>query len=329
MDVTLAQVVVSETTATIDLHRQESQMARNPHTSPQVLHKLASSKNWELRRLVASNPNTPTEVLWQLGIDFPETILANPIFELLQLEYLHLAAEIPHCTLTSLLQCDRVPRSFMDYALTQQDYSLWLAVAYNPLTPSGLLEQLAQRSRRQDRELIRAVAAHPNTPPQLLAEISEISSGLAQIVAENPQTPIAVLMNILHRFSQTGNTAFTTLVALHPHLNPQLLMQMDLAPTKSAAEALWLTKQATTTSIQLAELAQTDWHVLQLAIVRHPNTSTAIVEQIWQRMGLCHLAYGHSIEEVAGREHRLIYDYFVCNPNTSLQLRSELRKLLQ
>jgi hypothetical protein len=165
MDVTVAQRVV-EKTATINLHGEEAQLATNPNTNPQVLHELANSKNWELRRLVASNPNTPTETLWELGIDFPEAILTNPIFELLQLEHLHLAAQIPHCTLTSLLQCDRVPMSFMEYAIGQQDYSLWLAVAYNSQTPSSLLQNLAQKSRRQDRELIRAVAAHPNTPAQ-------------------------------------------------------------------------------------------------------------------------------------------------------------------
>jgi hypothetical protein len=329
MDVTLAQRAVTETTATIDLHRGESQMAIDPNTSPQVLHELANSKNWQLRQLVASNPNTPTAVLWQLGIDFPEAILTNPIFELLQLEHLHLAAEIPHCTLTSLLQCDRVPRAFMNYALKQQDYSLWLAVAYNPQTPSLLLEQLAHKSRRQDRELIRAVAAHPNTPPQLLAEISEISSGLAQIVAENPQTTVAILQQILHRYGKTGDSTFTTLVALHPHLNARLLMQMDLAPNTSLAEALWLTKQTTTTTAQLTAISHIDWHVLQLAIVRHLNTPTAIVEQIWDRMGLGQTSAGRNIDQVAGKEHRLIYDSFVCNPNISCQLRGELRKLLQ
>ncbi len=328
MDVTLAQMVVTTTTATINLHEKESQMATNPNTSPQVLHELARSKNWELRRLVASNPNTPTEALWQLGIDFPEAILTNPIFELLQLEHLHLAAEIPHCTLTSLLQCDRVPRAFMDYALNQQDYSLWLAVAYNPQTSSTLLAKLAQKSRRQDRELIRAVAAHPNTPPQLLAEISEISSGLAQIVAENLHTPIAVLQQVLHRYDQIGDSTLTTIVALHPYLNPRLSCQLNLAPSESAAEALWLAKQTNTTSAQLTKLARTDWHVLRLAIVRNPNAPTDLIEQIWSQMGRECPALSDRRGERNGREDRLIYDSFVCNPNTSLQLRGELRKLL-
>jgi hypothetical protein len=330
MDVTVAQRVVDKT-VTINLHGEEAQLATNPTTNPQVLHELANSKNWELRRLVASNPNTPTESLWQLGIDFPEAILANPIFELLQLEHLHLAAQIPHCTLTSLLQCDRVPMSFMEYAIRQQDYSLWLAVAYNSQTPSSLLQNLAQKSRRQDRELIRAVAAHPNTPSELFAEIIDIGCGVAQIVAENPHTPVAILKQLLQIYGQIGDlkSVFTTLVALHPHFTPQLLLDTGIAPTPASAQALWLAKQPPTTSVQLTELSQTGWNVLLLAIVRHPNSPAAIVEQIWHRMRLDRLAPSHNFGEINWKEHRLIYDSFVCNPHISLQLRGELRKLLQ
>ena len=331
MDVTVAQIVVHETTTTVHLQGDDSQQATDPNTNPQVLHELANSKNWELRRLVASNPNTPTDALWHLGIDFPEEILTNPIFELLQLEHLHLAAEIPHCTLTSLLQCDRVPLAFMEYAVNQQDYSLWLAVAYNSHTPSALLKNLAQKSRRQDRELIRAVAAHPNTPPQLFTEIIDISCSVAQIIAENPHTPVAILKDLLRIYSQNSDleAVFTTLVALHPHFDRQLLLEMKLAPDAAAAEILWLAKQPTTTSVQLAELANTEWRTLRLAIVRHPNTSTAIVEQIWHQMRLNQPTPYQSVKEVTWKEHRLIYDSFVCNPNISLQLRGELRKLLQ
>jgi hypothetical protein len=322
MKVTITEIVDPQSTTTVDLGVSDPQMAASPNTDPQILRKL------EIRRSIARNPNTPTDLLWQLGIDFPEEILANPIFELLQLERLHLAAEIPHCTLTSLLQCDRVPRAFMDYAVSQQDYSLWLAVAYNPLAPSPLLTTLAHRSRNQDRELIRAVAAHPNAPPQLLAEIIEISSSLAQIVAENHQTPIEVLQKILHNYGQTGESIFTTLVALHPHLNARLLMQMDLAPDETAAKSLWLAKQATTTTDRLVEIAETNWHVLRLAIVRNHQTPTEIVDRLWQQIQLDRSTKSSIAGEDSIAENRLLYDSFVCNPNTSAQLRGDLRKLL-
>ncbi|WP_310429838.1 hypothetical protein [Chamaesiphon sp. VAR_48_metabat_135_sub] len=321
MKVTTEPLVVDKTTTTVAVWASDAQMATNPNTNPQLLRKIATEKDWELRRLVASNPNTPTDVLWQLGIDFPEAILSNPIFELLQIEQLQLVAEIPNSTLISLLQCERAPKNFMEYAVNQQDYSLWLAVAYNPHTPSALLENLAQKSRRQDRELIRAVAAHPHTPKHLLAEIIDIGGGIAQIVAENPHTPVAVLEKILDKYRQTNDPIFTTLVALHPQIAPQLLMQMGLAPNESAAQSLWLAKQSATTSSQLVELAQTSWDILRLAVVRHPHALGSTIEQIWHQL---------EIDRTAPRQiDRLIYDSFVANPNTSSALREELRKLLQ
>jgi hypothetical protein len=321
MELTINQQVVDKTTTGVDPGESDAQMAANPNTNPQILRKIGTGSDQTLRQLVANNPNTPTDVLWQLGLDFPETILKNQVFQLLQLERLHLAAEIPSATLTSLLQCEQVPRNLMEYALSQQDYSLWLAVAYNSQTPSGLLENLAGKSRRQDRELIRAIAAHPHTPTSLLADIIDISSNVAQIVAENICTPITVLEKILYKYGRTNDLIFTTLVALHPDITPQLAIQMCLAPNEIAAQSLWIAKQVATDASELLKLAQTEWNVLLLAIVRHQNTPSQTIEQIWHKI---------QVDRVnCERTDRLIYDSFVGNVNTPHRLREELRRLLK
>jgi hypothetical protein len=321
MNVNIKQGVMGETPPTTAPQGSAAQLAANPNTNPQLLRKIATAPDWELRRLVAGNPNTPTDTLWQLGVDFPEVLLANPVFQLLQLEQLNLVADIPHSTLTSLLQCERVPINFLEYAVERQDYSLWLAVAYNPHTPSVLLENLARKSRAQDRELIRAVAAHPQTPHHLLAQIVDIGSNVAQIVAENVQTPIVVLEHILRKYGQVNDPTFTTLVALHPHITARLALQMHLVPNESAAQSLWLAKQSSTAAAQLAELAATDWHVLWLAIVRHLNTPAEVIERIWQQISAVH-PQGSKLD-------RLIYDSFAGNARTSAPIREELRKLLK
>ena len=321
MESTVEQIVAVKTTKPIDPRISSVQIAIDPNSDPQSLRQIATGKDWELRRLVASNPNTPTDILWQLGLDFPEAILSNPIFQLLQLEQLQLAAEVPPATLTSLLQCEQVPKNFMEYAVSQQDYSLWLAVAYNTHTPSQLLENLARKSRHQDRELIRAIAAHPNTPHHILAEIIKIGSGVAQVVAENDRTPIDVLEQILRKYSQVGDATFVTLVALHPQITPRLLMQMHLAPNESAAQFLWLAKQSGTKSSELIELAQTEWEPLQLAVIRHQSTPSPTIDQIWKKMRTNH--------SNPSQIDRLMYDSFAGNPNTSARIRDELRKLLQ
>ena len=113
MESTIEQIVAVKTTISIAARASSVQTAIDPNSDPQSLREIAIGKDWELRLLVASNPNTPTDILWQLGLDFPEAILSNPIFQLLQLEQLQLAAEVPPATLTSLLQCEQVPKNFL------------------------------------------------------------------------------------------------------------------------------------------------------------------------------------------------------------------------
>ena len=119
-------------------------------------------------------------------------------------------------------------------------------------------------------------------------------------------------------------------MALHPCINPQLLMQMNLAPNESAAHSLWLAKQLTTDSTQLVELAQTNWDVLRLAVVCHPNTPTEQIDRLWlQIKSQIDRSTSNQATVEAVPEHRLIYDSFIGNANTSAQLREKLRKLLQ
>lgn len=49
--------------------------------------------------ILATNPNTPTEVLLNLGAEFPEQLLDNPVFFLLLLENLNLVEQMPVTTL--------------------------------------------------------------------------------------------------------------------------------------------------------------------------------------------------------------------------------------
>src|ERR687885_2541233 len=74
------------TKLTTDSNELARQVALNPSTPPELLQKLAKSGNATTRLHVAANPNTPTKVLLNLGSEFPEALLDNPIFPLLLLE---------------------------------------------------------------------------------------------------------------------------------------------------------------------------------------------------------------------------------------------------
>ena len=46
-------------------------VAKNPNTPSEVLRSLSESDDTATRQNVAGNPNTPTNVLWKLGEEFP------------------------------------------------------------------------------------------------------------------------------------------------------------------------------------------------------------------------------------------------------------------
>lgn len=70
-------------------------VAKNLNTPPETLRKLADIGDKDIRREVASNPNTPTDLLLNLGTEFPGELLNNPVFSLLLLENLNLLEEMP------------------------------------------------------------------------------------------------------------------------------------------------------------------------------------------------------------------------------------------
>src|SRR5919199_51525 len=118
------------------------QVALNPSTLPELLQKLANSSDATSRLHVAANPNTPTDVLLNLGNEFPEAVLENPIFSLLLLENPNLVDEIPLSTLRSLLKCETVPVSLLEQAANNIDMEVQLAVATNVQTPQTVLAKL-------------------------------------------------------------------------------------------------------------------------------------------------------------------------------------------
>ena len=59
------------------------QKARDENTSSETLAQLATSKKHRTRKYVACNVNTPVETLLKLAREFPEEVMANPVFDLL------------------------------------------------------------------------------------------------------------------------------------------------------------------------------------------------------------------------------------------------------
>ena len=119
-------------------------VAQNANASPGLLRIFSSSSDNIIRKNVAGNPNTPTEILLELGAEFPRELLNNPVFSLLLLENPNFVADIPLVTLISLLKLDEVPTQFLELATSHDDVEVLLTIAMNPKTPKTALLALTQ-----------------------------------------------------------------------------------------------------------------------------------------------------------------------------------------
>ncbi len=88
-------------------------VANNSNAPSEVLKTLGMSADLTTRHLVATNRNTPKETLIELLNEFPKSVLSNPQFRVLCLNYPQLLHQIPIATLRLLVQFNTAPESFL------------------------------------------------------------------------------------------------------------------------------------------------------------------------------------------------------------------------
>lgn len=189
MHLTLAQQALDENTTSEQLRQLAQQnlelarlVAKNANAEPDLLRELAESKDEKTRCEVANNPNTPTDILWKLGEEFPEEVLTNSIFPLLMLENPNLVADIPEETLVSLLKVDLVPESFLTWVVDKRlSEKTLLAVAMNSKTSKDILENIFNyKSLRipeyvKNENIIPSVKLHINYSNQINGNCEEVA----------------------------------------------------------------------------------------------------------------------------------------------------------
>ena len=134
---------------------QVQQQASNPNTPAEKLRELADCDDATIRQLVVVNPNTPTEILWRLGKEFPECLLENPVLPLLGLENLNLVDVIPIDTLICLFKLETVP-DYLKQGLIHAKVQVREAICASSLGTAPLTQQRF------------AIANNSNTPLDLL-----------------------------------------------------------------------------------------------------------------------------------------------------------------
>jgi len=151
-------------------------VANNPATPVDVLTTLAKSSDRALGarfhdrptlKAIVANPNTPTEVLMRLGIEFPFELLENCVFNLLLLENPNFISEMPADTLQALLMLSTVPAYIINLAGKRDDLKIQLALANSPQTSKAILAKLVESKTEQIKQ---AAQLHVNWAGEAKAE---------------------------------------------------------------------------------------------------------------------------------------------------------------
>ena len=314
-------------------------LARDTATSSVVLHVLALDGNYETRKEVACNPNTPGDTLLLLAKDEDEGIRRY-------------VAKNPNTTSAALLQlandeAEDVPRYVAEHPNTPAAAFLQLAqngsldvmhlVARNPNTPVAVLEQLSQDGYSRSVRLY--VAQNPGTPAAALLQLAkDKDEDVRYCVAEHSNTPAAALLQL----SQDGSMGVMRLVAQNPNTPAAALLQ--LATSEADDRRIRDVRSAVAgnpnTPVAVLELLSKDLEEsARLAVALNPNTPVAVLERLaTSEAGEWRGEYVRSavalnpntpvalLEQLAVDQHERVRTGVASNPNTPVAVLGQLSK---
>ncbi|PHJ53887.1 hypothetical protein VF14_35555 [Nostoc linckia z18] len=336
---------------------QAELIAADSSTEPEILRELALFTDQKTRQAVASNPNTPPDVLLKLGAEFPSEFLSNLIFPLLLLENPNLVAEIPLPTLRSILRLENVPIYILEQAADKADLEVQLALVKNVQTSKGVLNRLAQSRHSQ---VVDAARLHITYAGELTQKYEEKITQVIQGIIATSQvhtTSFTVLAQICpipefiveywvkdshYRDRLCRKIAYSTAtfpsilqqLAYHPDgytkvgavQNPntpvetlrQLAREQDLGLLKI------ITRNPNIPSDILESLSQNPDQTVRIQVAQHPNTPLAVVKELVNDTDM-HVANA-ATEVIREKQGEYITQTVRKNPKTPAHV---LEKLLQ
>lgn len=326
--------------------------AQDPRTAPERLRWLASSPHSDVRRAVATNPNTPEAVLMQLAPQFPAEVLNNPLLELLLLVNPNFWAEVPAYARNALIGSPEAKEGFLRWACKNGDTDTLLSVLRNPKAPSGAVEELANINLPAVREAAQMhVSLEASSLPMALwwAELDSDIFELRQLVLCGQIPPwlaprLAREPDALIRQSLAETTAQAEVL--------EALLFDEEETVRAAAKA---NKNATDKSLRMLEYLEAgtgDWvkpdvpnpelpplellakgHVwLRQAVARHPMAPLELLQQLaldedWRvRAALAanHRAPSVVLEQLAADHDRDVRSVVAQNPAVSAAILERL-----
>lgn len=282
----------------MDIEQIRSQ-AQGENTPSKILAELANNKDLLTRQYVASNPNTPIEILQKLASEFPEEIMANPILDLLILESPQSITAIK----MAIAKSPHTSRRMLDDLKSSKDKLVREAIAKNPHTSKNTLHYLwnnedayvllhiienPNTSKRTIRPI--AKAGNNNTPPEALARLASDSynngSIIRRIIARNPITPKKTLeylkndeWHVRLGVASNPNTPLDTLSELADSSDVNIAYEAKRNLERNNQTIQQASNLNTSPEI-LTRLAQSKYEIVRRYVASNPNTPTKILDYL-------------------------------------------------
>lgn len=225
--------------------------AQHPHTPTEDVARLASDPANEVRIYAAKNPHLPREVQEKLAQDssvFVRASLAeNPLVDA---DILHqLAADTNPAVLSALAgnpHCFEQTLHTLAEHITENDFSLALILAKNPQTPASLLESFYALSQKPPLylDLSRSLAMHRNTPSAIIEQLAQHSRReIRHAVVDNPNATTQALTLLASAWDWKFFWKIRQKVAEHPLVSREILQNIVDDPNEDDQAIIFARKR--------------------------------------------------------------------------------------
>ncbi len=243
-------------------------VATNPSIDGNLLRDLVVTGDYITRRNIASNFNTPFQILLKLIRQFPQTVLNNSGFVDSIKHNPNFLLQLSSRSLLHLLKQDRLPICFLEWVAGSQDKKALLAILRHENIPTAVLEKL---SKSKFPEVVEGVKLHINGRDKNNKSLEEILFN-AVVVAD--------IEKDRYEYSYGERELLKQLLFLD--IVPDWILPIFHTDTKFK-----LANNNDTSSEVLAQLCQyidledkCDRDNFYKLAVQHPNTPSHILEQL-------------------------------------------------
>ncbi|MUG98516.1 hypothetical protein F7734_41975 [Scytonema sp. UIC 10036] len=292
----LEQEAASEETSHIrleELARSSTELSRivatNSSAAPQLLRELGYSADEITRRCVASNPNTPVEDLLELGTEFPEEFLNNPVLPLVVLENPNFLADMPQEALLIMLKHDAVPSWFLEWVAnldSDEHEEVLLVLLIKPDVPQTALSKL---SRSQNEVIAQAAKLHVNLAGEMDEGWEEAAKTALEMTQWNFSGQEMLLYNvgIVPEFLASALPIFddrNLTIAQNPDTPPHILQSLVENTESRDYVAAYIVENPNAPAAALKILLGDENHRIRDSVACHPNTPLSILQAYQQQL---------------------------------------------